>query len=451
MNARDPVPLARMIEAGPYQAYSYSYPHKSAYRPLAPGRSLHEAWATENRSALFAYVHLPFCTMRCGFCNLFAMAQPQDDLVDRYLDGVVEQMRVMDDVLTDRRFARLALGGGTPSYLTATQLARIYEAAQRWLRIDLQATPSGIEVSPETVTRDRLAVCRDAGVTRVSMGVQSFSAQETRALARPQQNAVVTRAIEDIRRAGFAVMNLDLIYGIDGQGLSSWMASLDSALAFTPEEIYLYPLYVRQQTGLGQLAIRQASRANQPTDDERSHLYAAARARLLDAGYSQVSMRMFRAPHAPADDGPVYCCQSDGMVGFGAGARSYTSRLHYSSRYAVDRANTRRIVEAFAAAKSADFETAEYGFELDADEQRRRFVIQSLLTLPGLDHARYRKRFGRDVRDDLPQLSELLSLGLADDNDVWMSLNERGVSLADVIGPWLASERVNRLSRGIEC
>jgi oxygen-independent coproporphyrinogen III oxidase len=162
-------------------------------------------------------------------------------------------------------------------------------------------------------------------------------------------------------------------------------------------------------------------------------------------------MRMFRAPHAPADDGPAYCCQSDGMVGLGAGARSYTTALHYSSRYAVDRAGTREIIESYVDSAPASFALAQYGFELPVDEQRRRFVIQSLLTFPGLDHARYESRFGSRSFDDLPQLKELLAMGLGHDDGRLLALNDNGMAMADVIGPWLSSESVHRLSRETRC
>jgi oxygen-independent coproporphyrinogen-3 oxidase len=440
--------LAEAMRHGAYQAYSYSYPHKSAYRTMAAPRALDALWATQDRSALFAYVHVPFCTMRCGFCNLFAMAQPEEALVDGYVDAVLRQMQVMDRVLGERRFARLALGGGTPTFLAAAQLERLYVGAQRWLGIDLAATPSGIEVSPETVTRERLQVCRAMGVRRVSMGIQSFSDAEVRALARPQQGRVVAEAIDEIRRAGFEVMNLDLIYGIAGQTQASWLASLDSALSFAPEELYLYPLYVRAQTGLGKLAIRHADPSG---DDQRQALYGIARDRLRAAGYRQVSMRMFRAPHAPQDDGPVYCCQDDGMVGLGAGARSYTRTLHWSTGYAVARAATRDLVEDFIAQDDAQFANATYGFELNGEEQRRRFVIQSLLTEPGLSYEAYGQRFSSAVLDDLPQLQELTALELADDEGELLSLNDRGVAYADTIGPWLASTQVRAFMAGGEC
>jgi oxygen-independent coproporphyrinogen-3 oxidase len=442
-----PESLAELVAQGPYQAYSYSYPHKTAYRALAQPRSLQSLWSAQDRKALFAYVHVPFCTMRCGFCNLFAMAQPDAALVDDYVDAVVRQMRAMDHALGERRFARLALGGGTPTYLEAPQLERLYAAAQDVLGIDLAATPSSIEASPETVTRERLAVCRAAHVSRVSMGIQSFSDRETRALARPQQGAAVQAAIEEIRAAGFPTMNLDLIYGIEGQTVGTLLASIDSALAFEPEELYLYPLYVREQTGLGKLAIRRAA----TTGDTRQALYEAGRDHLLAAGYEQVSMRMFRAPHAPAEGGPVYCCQEDGMVGLGAGARSYTADLHYSTGYAVARAPTRELVADFIAHDDARFLHAVHGFELDDAERRRRHVIQSLLTRPGLDHATYAARFGRRCDDDFPQLRELLALDFAHDDGRTLGLTARGVAFSDSIGPWLVSPAVRERMRQAPC
>ncbi|NVE01778.1 STM4012 family radical SAM protein [Massilia sp. BJB1822] len=434
----------------PYQAYSYSYPHKAAYRALPQAAPLAPLWAQQDRSALFAYIHIPFCEMRCGFCNLFAMARPDAALVERYVQQVLVQMRVMDSVLGERRFARFALGGGTPTYLSAAQLDALLCGARDRLGIDLHATPAGIEASPETITAERLAVCRAHGIDRISVGVQSFAAGEMRALARPQQNATVRQAIALIRAAGFPTLNLDLIYGIAGQTVSSLLASIDSALAFEPEEIYLYPLYVREQTGLGKVARRQGAQTLAPImlardGDSRLDLYTAARDHLRARGYTQVSMRMFRAPHAPQDAGPAYCCQSDGMVGLGAGARSYTSGLHYSSEYAVGRVETMDIIERYLALEPVRFAQAEHGYLLGQEDQQRRFVIQSLLTEPGLDRDAYSARFGTACEDDLPQLAELRALELVTQQGALMRLNEHGYAYADTIGPWLASNTVRAL------
>lgn len=125
--------------------------------------------------------------------------------------------------------------------------------------------------------------------------------------ARPtQQRAEVEQALGRIRACGIDVLNIDLVYGIAGQTEATWKASLDAALAWRPEELDLYPLYVRELTGLGR-------RGRILHDDRRLALYRAGRAHLLAAGYEQVSMRMFRRAGTPNAAGPAYCCQEDGM------------------------------------------------------------------------------------------------------------------------------------------
>lgn len=446
MNALPAQPsLESLLRMPPYQAYSYSYPHKTAYRALHEPRALRDVWAEEDRSALFLYLHIPFCSYRCGFCNLFTLARPSTEAVERYLGQLDTQLAVAIDALDEHRFARLALGGGTPSYLDTPQLSRLFDSLRR-RGVDARAIPAGMEVSPETVDPAKMALCRDAGIDRISMGIQSFSDAEVRTLVRPQQREEVERAIVAIRAQRFPILNLDLIYGIQGQTVASFLASIDSALAFAPEELYLYPLYVRPLTGLGRIESRDGKPrfALQPEPlDARAEMYRAGRDRLLAAGYTQVSMRMFRAAHAPANDaGPAYCCQDDGMIGIGCGARSYTRALHYSSEYGVSRRSVAAILDHHLSLTAEDFARVDHGFALDGDEQRRRYAIQSLLVWPGLDLAAWRARFGSDVFDDLPQLAALEPLGLASRTDALLALTASGMARADTLGPWLISPAV---------
>ncbi len=438
--------LPSLLRLPPYQAYSYSYPHKTAYRPFDAPAPLSEVWRNEDRSALFLYLHIPFCTYRCGFCNLFAMARPSDDMTNRYLDRMIAQLRITIDALGAHSFARFALGGGTPSYLDTAQLRRLLDAVRDIAGIDLNTIPAGMEVSPETVDLEKMTLCREAGIDRISMGIQSFSDAEVRTLVRPQQRDQVERAIAAIRDARVPTLNLDLIYGIAGQSTSSFLASIESALAFAPEELYLYPLYVRPLTGLGRIEARDGKTrfALQPEpQDCRAELYRVGRDALLAAGYRQISMRMFRAPHAPDDsNAPSYCCQDDGMVGIGCGARSYTRALHYSSEYGVSRRSVADILDHYLRRSDADFANVDYGFALDDDEQRRRYVIQSLLICSGLDRDTYRLRFGNDCLGDLPQLRQLENHGLARIDADRIRPTDEGLARADTIGPWLASTAV---------
>ena len=164
-------------------------------------------------------------------------------------------------------------------------------------------------------------------------------------------------------------------------------------------------------------------------------------------------MRMFQRRQSgeePKGAGPVYCCQEDGMIGLGCGARSYTAGLHYSSEYAVGRTGVKAILADYVARPAELFRYADHGTALDADEQRRRHVITSLLQAEGLDLAAYRRRFGADADSDLPQLGELAPLGLAETVGGRLRLTESGLERSDAVGPWLYSGRMRHLAEVYE-
>ncbi|MBW5482415.1 STM4012 family radical SAM protein [Streptomyces bambusae] len=447
----------------PYQSYVYAYPHKTAYEPL-PGRpALRDLWRGERKDALSLYLHIPFCEVRCGFCNLFTRIGAPDGLTGRYLDALDRQAAAVREALDDGadkageadktdktdeagetgtgpvRFANAAFGGGTPTFLTADELNRLCDIAEHRMGADLRAIPLSVEASPATATADRLAVLAERGTTRLSIGVQSFVDEEARAAVRPQRRADVEAALGRIRDARIPVLNIDLIYGIDGQTPASWRTSLDAALAWQPEELYLYPLYVRPLTGLA----RRTAHTDRAWDEQRLDLYRRGRDHLLAQGYEQVSMRMFRragaAPQGPDD----HACQTDGMIGLGCGARSYTSALHYSFDYAVDMGEIRRIIDDWTA--TPDFGRAVHGRYVTGDEARRRHLLQSLLQAQGMPVADYRDRFGTGPHEDFPaELAAFADRGWLHDGGAGplLRLTPEGLAHSDALGPELFSPAV---------
>jgi oxygen-independent coproporphyrinogen-3 oxidase len=319
-------------------------------------------------------------------------------------------------------------------------------------------------------------------VNRISIGIQSFEKKEMAVLGRSQKLSDVESALKNIRDLQFPTLNIDLIYGIPGQTLESWLYSVHEALQYSPEELYLYPLYIRPLTGLWH--------KKKADNDIRLLLYREARQILLDAGYQQVSMRMFRATHAPEciihgrwdtsvrgepvepqdapfdklrangkgtshtyftgtrelhttpEEEPRYCCQEDGMIGLGCGPRSYTRAVHYSTEYAITASATRNILQEYLSQTNNQFQVANYGFRLDTEEQKRRYVIKSLLRMEGLSTKRYTEFFGNEVFEDLPMLFELEQQGFACQKNGVFRLTPAGLERSDVIGPWLYSENV---------
>lgn len=434
--------LKSTINGNYFQGYSYSYPHKSSYRPLSQPRLLSDIWEKENKEQLFLYLHIPFCEMRCGFCNLFTIANPKTLEESPFIQSLERQAIEVKKALGQSNFNRLAIGGGTPTFLSTKDLERLFFIINHIMGASSLSIPTSVEMSPKTTSKEKLALLKEQGTNRASIGVQSFLLEETKALGRPQKTEEVLHALQLIRESGIPEMNIDLIYGMAGQDLRSWQFSLEQSIAFCPEEIFLYPLYVRPLTGLG--------KKEKLWNDHRLNLYRFGRDFLLQHGYEQTTFRIFRRKDAPTPPVPPYNSPEDGMVGLGVGARSYTKSFHYSSDYAVGRKGVRQIIHDYNQKTSHQFQQAIYGTDLTLEEQKRRYVIKSLLEGIYLDFKAYENFFGSKALEDLPQLQELYTLGLAAKEPFQLQLNAKGLELSDVIGPWLYSKQVQAMMNEFE-
>ena len=435
----------RTLLGSPYQGYAYSYPHKSAYRPLTSPEPLADVWRHEDMAKAGVYVHIPFCEMRCGFCNLFTAANAPGDAVERYLSAVERECDAAAEAIGPFLAKSLTVGGGTPTFLDARQLERLFDLLTARLGCDAAAVPAMVETSPKTATAERLGVLASVGVDRVSIGAQSFIEAETKALGRPQKTRDLTRALDAIRSLPFSSLNIDLIYGAAPQTPESWRNSLREALRWSPDEIFLYPLYVRPLTGLDGRA--------ETWDAHRLSLYRTGRDFLLAEGYTQISMRMFRRASgeqaAGSADGEAGW-PHEALLGLGCGARSRTSGLHYSTAFAVGRAAVLSIIGAYCGSSRADFGAIRYGVALDRDAQMRRAVLRSVLSRPGLDLARFEARFGVSAIDYLPELAALADLGMLETSSGYLMPTASGFERADAIGPLLYAPHIKSHMKAFE-
>ena len=143
------------LEGPAYVQYQYGYPHKTAYRAFPQPRSLESVWAGEDQRALSLYLHVPFCEMRCGFCNLFTVAGPLEQVMERFVATLEREASMVRRALPRAAFSRVTIGGGTPSLLPPALLARALDVLERTLGAPLQDVPFCVEVSPETVTVEK--------------------------------------------------------------------------------------------------------------------------------------------------------------------------------------------------------------------------------------------------------------------------------------------------------
>ncbi|MDH6425498.1 MULTISPECIES: STM4012 family radical SAM protein [unclassified Paenibacillus] len=422
------------ITAHPYRSYLYSYPHKTAYRDLQPPMPLETLWRDEPAESFFLYMHIPFCGARCGFCNLFTLPDKRANVHATYVDALERQAKQWAEFTRHKPYARFAIGGGTPTLLAADQLRRLFHIAVDTMGLDTNTASISVETSPETITEEKLNILKEYTVDRVSMGIQSFVAAESAAIYRPQNPDEVYRALELLGKYDFPILNLDLIYGLPGQTVDSWLYSLNQAISFEPEEIFIYPLYTREHTIVKPGDI-------QRQDDIRLDCYKAAGQLLRARGYRQYSMRRFAKEDAGTAK-PIldYSCQEEGMVGLGCGARSYTRHVHYASRYGVSRKATESIISDYVATDRYD--TADYGIVLSLEEQKRRFILKAILHSEGLKLEDYSQRFGQSLWSDYPELSNLLHSGLGQEEDGILRLTTEGMGYSDSIGDWFISGEI---------
>ena len=223
-------------------------------------------------SARYLYMHLPFCASRCGYCD-FVTVVGQDGRHAAYVDALLAELALERDVLAPR-LESVFLGGGTPTLTEPRSLERLLRALPT-------ATEVTVEANPETVTPAVAALLREGGVTRVSLGAQSFQPRLLEVLERRARPDDVRRAFAILREAGFDNLSLDLIYGIPGQSATDLDADLSEALALEPEHVSAYELEAKPGTRFthahGEELERQA--------DAMESYFERVVARLTEAGY----------------------------------------------------------------------------------------------------------------------------------------------------------------------
>lgn len=281
------------------------------------------------RRPLGLYVHIPFCAARCPYCD-FATAPARSALRSRYMDALDTEVRREGERLGRPRVATLFFGGGTPSLLEPAEVQRLGVALRE--SFELRPAETTVEANPATLDRARLEAWVALGITRLSLGAQSLSAEGLRALGRTHQPEDIPPAVAAARSVGLDV-SLDLIFGWPGQTAALWRAELVAAVALQPDHLSCYPLElvlepeeaVANWPGAGWRSVerwRRRSAAAQPDDDGIATLYELAEAFLRRNGYRHYEIANWARPGKRCEHNLGYWRNGD-WLGVGAGAHSH--------------------------------------------------------------------------------------------------------------------------------
>jgi len=409
----------------------YSYPHKTAYRELNVKFSEYaERLRSEQGSNL--YFHIPFCTSKCGYCNLFSVTGKEAEYFSKYIDALEKQAEWVERVVGSDCWESVTIGGGTPLILAENQLEELFKIGLRLT--NGKKVPICIETAPGETTESKLDILKKFGVDRISIGVQSFNNDELLALKRFHNVEKAEKALKSIGKYNFPCLNIDLIYGIEGQTLDSLKYSVDSALKYFPDELFIYPLYIRKGTGL--------HKSGRLEGGKTYEMYLFLREYLSEKGFLQTSMRRFTR-QKPLNE---RSCGFENTVSIGCGGRSYIGNLHFCHPYSVNRRECLETIDDYI--KNPCKDDISHGFLLDREEEKRRFTIKNLLWTGGVSLPEYKEYFESDVGNDFPFINEFKEKGYICENDGVIQLTPLGLSLSDFIGPRFISTHVSRLMEG---
>lgn len=414
----------------PYIQYMYSYPHKTAYMPL-DNLDVRDYFSCLLSQESSLYVHVPFCQYKCGYCNLFSVAGGNDCLMENYINAIGRQIKQYSEAMPGQVvFEDLTIGGGTPLLLSGRLLETLFSLVEQNFSLK-PAAPVIMETSPNQTSPEKLRLIKSLGVTRLSIGVQSFVEEELTVLCRQHSAMRARQALEEIREVSFDTVNIDLIYGIPGQTVSSMLYSLEQALLYEPEELFIYPLYIKPETRLWHQGVKRAETAYS--------CYHEVVQRLLAAGYRQLSMRRFVRGNERETVLSKPCGYSN-TLSFGCGGRSYLSNLHFCTPYAVKQEHCRSELAHYI--EQHDMTKATYGLLLDEEEMKRRYVIKNLLFDRGVMETDYLAHYREKVTEAFPVIREWEQKEYVSMKEGFVSLTDIGRSYSDYLGPMLMSDEV---------
>jgi oxygen-independent coproporphyrinogen-3 oxidase len=428
--------------------YVYTYPPKRAFRNLNSRFSLEKAWEGSG-SEVNIYIHIPFCSVRCKFCNLFTLPIPQSagrDITDLFTDAMIQEIKNYE-IIGRKKVKTIYWGGGTPTYLSKEQLGRILAQLKESFEITSEVENS-IEVYPDDAMKpDLLEGLKSLGFNRVSFGIQTFDPDELDATGRGYPAELGSEVVKRVKDLGFDDVNVDLIYGLPRQTFDKWIKNVHIVGELLPSTVTLYSLMIRPKTNYNLL--QEKGKEDFVDFETKFHWYEAGRKILKEYGYIQETTVRFVLPDKGGYQQQSSEFKGTPTIGLGPGARSSSPNFHYSTNYAVEYSPTKSIIENYITAVNNGHAAAQLGFELDKDEQMRRYVIQALQLPEGVDGALFESLYGVSIFDKFPDQLDALQLEecISHDNSLRIVLTEKGRKYSDICVGIFFSERVNELVR----
>ena len=378
-------------------------------------------------SPLLLYIHIPYCIHKCHYCDFNSHVRTQPDW-QGYTQALIAELKhwAQQPVFQNRPIHSVFFGGGTPSLAPSSLIHNLLQHAQSLFTFENQIEIT-LEANPGTVDMQAFQGFYQAGINRLSMGVQSLEKNELLWLERIHSVDEVHQAFQAARLAGFRNINLDLMYGLPNQTLQQWQVNLESALAFEPEHLSCYQLTVEPHT---KLANRHATSPYQlPSDDAALNFFHYTRQRLSQAGYHAYEISNFSQAHKQCRHNDGYWLYHD-YIGIGAGASGKWNQTDGGThRYSNIRAPEAYIQQSLCHGKAINSEES-----LTLEQAAAEAVWLGLRRKDGIDNHWFSKRFKSGINTYFQhELSPWINNHHLTWNQHHLQLTDTGIPLADAI------------------
>jgi len=368
--------------------------------------------------SLGLYIHVPFCKTRCHFCAFYLQIH-REDRVRSYLESLSREILLHAELnsLDGRLLDTVYFGGGTPTTLSCDQLAAILEQVQQCFELQEHAEVT-LEAHPDTVTEKGMRSLFQAGFNRISFGVQSMDEDELVKIGRRTSRHAAGTAVQAARSAGFVDTNLDLIYGLPGQTMRSWLATLDETIGLEPTHVSCYALTIEEGTRLYR-DLHQGS-TDEPDADLQNAMEDEAVSLLTAAGFERYEISNYSRPGFACRHNQLYW-RGDEYLGLGPSAQSYLDGCRFG--IVEDLLTYHRTLE-FGNLPIQECE------RLTPEQCRRETIVFGLRLIEGTDLGIVEESMDRTWEQ---VLDRLLDQGLLEERSGRVRMTEQGRRFADSI------------------
>ncbi len=368
------------------------------------------------------YIHIPFCVRKCSYCGFFS-THYDNVIADEYLSALLLEIETHSHYLGDHTIGSIYIGGGTPTTLSPDQFSRLFNIVNEHVHLTADAEIT-VEANPNTVTANSLFLLKRLGVTRLSIGVQSFSDEVLALLGRVHSAGQAVAAVHAARDGGFRSIGIDLIFGVPGQTEEQWNNTLDTAIALNPEHISAYGLSLDE----GSQWYRDAKDGRgEPLDDDTSaNMYGAAMQFLRSRGYHQYEISNFCQPGYECRHNVNYWDRGE-YLGLGPGAWSFIGDRRWANIADVDQ----YVYRLRSGITVQDQDRVE---SVNGEQAALEKLFLGLRKTTGVDLAAYGSLFGGGALDSLlKRIGDLERDGLVDIQKGTLVLTGRGMLLSNEV------------------